>query len=91
MPQILREHGLDGLDCVISSLPFTVLPAQMTANILDAVCRVLKPEGRFVAYQYSKIMKGCFEGRFGRVQTSFVLRNVPPAFVYDCTQPRLPE
>ncbi|NLL36300.1 MAG: methyltransferase type 11 [Fretibacterium sp.] len=88
LPKIVRGHGLDGLDCVISSLPFTVLPSEVTQDILDAVCEVLKPEGRFVAYQYSKIMKGSFEKRFERMRTSFVLRNIPPAFVYDCTGPQ---
>ena len=53
----MKNDGIDALDYVISSLPFTVLPPKMTVRILDAVVRGLKPEGHLVAYQYSSIMK----------------------------------
>ena len=81
---IMRDEGIDGLDFVISSLPFTVLPHEMSENILNAVQEALKPEGRFVAYQYSQIMKPKLVARFPDIKTKFVLLNVPPAFVYDC-------
>lgn len=84
LPAILKDLGIGKLDCIISSLPFTVLPPAMTARILDAVQDTLDPEGPFVAYQYSKIMKAHFESRFAEIRTSFVPINVPPAFVYTC-------
>ena len=86
LPNILRERGIAELDCVVSSLPFAVLPPRMTASILDAICKCLKPGGKMVAYQYSRHMKPYFEKRFARVKISFVLRNVPPAFVYECVK-----
>ncbi|MDR2523251.1 MAG: methyltransferase domain-containing protein [Synergistaceae bacterium] len=86
LPKILLERGIPELDCVVSSLPFAVLPPRMTASILDAVCKCLKPGGKMVAYQYSRHMKPYFEKRFANVKTSFVLRNVPPAFVYECVK-----
>ena len=81
---IMKDEGINELDCVLSSLPFTVLPQAMTKNILDAVQLSLKPEGNFVAYQYSSIMKSKLTERFKKISTSFVLFNIPPAFVYDC-------
>lgn len=86
LPKILYERGIAELDCVVSSLPFAVLPPRMTASILDAVCKYLKPGGKMVAYQYSRHMKPYFEKRFASVKVSFVLRNVPPAFVYECVK-----
>jgi len=82
---VICSHGVGKLDYVVSSLPFAVLPPRVTASILDAVEKCLKPGGKLIAYQYSKHMKNYFEKRFESVRTSFVLCNVPPAFVYECT------
>ena len=81
---IMRDEGIDNLDFVVSSLPFTVLPHDMSENILNAVQAALKPGGRFIAYQYSSIMKHTLASRFGDIKTKFVLFNIPPAFVYNC-------
>lgn len=86
LPQIMSGRNIRHLDCVVSSLPFAVLPPRMTAAILDAIDDTLKPGGKFIAYQYSKHMRPYFEKRFASVKISFVLRNVPPAFVYECTK-----
>ncbi|MDR1048908.1 MAG: methyltransferase type 11, partial [Synergistaceae bacterium] len=50
--RIMRDRDIPSLDCVISSLPFAVLPPRVTAAILEAVVGYLKPGGKFVAYQY---------------------------------------
>ena len=84
LPETIESFGLQKVDCILSSLPFTALPHKMTDNILNAVTKCLKPDGKFVAYQYSQIMKKEFEKRFEFVKISFVLRNIPPAFVYEC-------
>ena len=80
----MNDNGIKQLDFVISSLPFTVLPPRMTVKILDAVVKSLKPEGHFVAYQYSSIMKRVLKKKFAHMKTRFVMFNIPPAFVYDC-------
>ena len=84
--RVIDDHGVGNLDYVVSSLPFAVLPPRVTASILDAVYKCLKPGGKLIAYQYSMHMKNYFEKRFESVRTSFVLYNVPPAFVYECTK-----
>ena len=81
---IMKKEGIENLDFVISSLPFTVLPQEVSENILNAVQDALKPGGRFVAYQYSSIMKAKLAARFSDIRTKFVPLNIPPAFVYDC-------
>ena len=80
----MQDNEIHALDFVISSLPFTVLPPKMTVRILNAVVKGLKPEGHFVAYQYSSLMKHVLRKKFGHMETRFVMFNVPPAFVYDC-------
>jgi phospholipid N-methyltransferase len=88
LPEVMKERDVPFLDCVVSSLPFAVLPPRMTASILNAVDRSLKPGGKMIAYQYSRHMKPYFEKQFESVRISFVLRNVPPAFVYECRKSR---
>ena len=85
---IIEKFGLQKVDCILSSLPFTALSREMTDNILNGITRCLKPDGKFIAYQYSHIMRKEFEKRFESVKTSFVLRNIPPAFVYECKLPK---
>ena len=84
--RIVSDLGIGQLDYVVSSLPFTVLPPRVTVSILDAVDKCLKPGGKLIAYQYSRRKKYYFEKRFEKVSTSFVLCNVPPAFVFECTK-----
>lgn len=81
---IMNEKEIGQLDFVISSLPFTVLPPKMSVRILRAVQEALKPDGHFVAYQYSSIMKHVLNKKFSHIKTRFVPLNIPPAFVYDC-------
>lgn len=81
----LPEVVLPGsLDLVISSLPWTTLPQQMTIEILNGILFSLKPNGQFIAYQYSPQMLSCFRKLFKSVKMSFVLPNIPPAFIYNC-------
>jgi phospholipid N-methyltransferase len=88
LPEIMEKRGIASLDYVVSSLPFAVLPPRVTASILDTIDSTLKPEGKLVAYQYSRHMKPYLKKRFESVKISFVLRNVPPAFVYECSIPK---
>ena len=84
LQKYMNDNGIEKLDFIISSLPFTVLPPKMTMRILDSVVYSLKPEGRFIAYQYSSLMKHVLQKKFSDIKTSFVPLNIPPAFVYDC-------
>ena len=73
----MNDNGIGQLDFVISSLPFTVLPPKMTVRILNGVVKALKPDGHFVAYQYSSIMKRVLQKKFAHMKTRFVMFNVP--------------
>lgn len=84
LPQTLDGFGLKKVDYIISSLPFAVFPAQLTATIMDGVMSCLKDGGKFVTFQYSHHMREELNRRFNNVNITFVLRNIPPAFVYEC-------
>ena len=85
LAQVIRPGSLD---VVISSLPWTTLPKEVSGKILQGVIACLKPNGQFIAYQYSRQMHRLFCHLFESVRISFVLRNIPPAFVYNCHTPQ---
>ncbi|GMV06986.1 MAG: phospholipid N-methyltransferase [Gemmatimonadota bacterium] len=82
---ILERNGVDGADAVISSLPLSILGADAVERILDASRDSLRPGGRFVQYQYSLGLQERLRRRYPRVSLGFTPLNVPPAFVYVCS------
>jgi phospholipid N-methyltransferase len=80
---VLREHGIASADVIVSGLPFTSLPQPVTHAILRAARDVLRPGGMFVTYQYSTLLRRTLQQYFPSLRiATFVLRNVPPAFVF---------
>ena len=84
LPNVLAQEGIEKVDLIVSSLPYTVLPREVTEAVLDGISSTLARDGNFVAFQYSLHMKGVFTRIFDDVKTRFVMMNIPPAFVYDC-------
>ena len=81
----LEEH-LAGAraDVMFSALPFTSLPPEIRAELLDVTRRVLADDGVLVVLQYSPFVVGELRRRFGSVERRFSLLNVPPAVLYAC-------
>lgn len=71
-------------DVVVSSLPFSTLPAPVRRNLLDAARDALAPGGVFLVLQYSKTVLPELERRFPEIRHRFSPLNVPPAFLYAC-------
>ncbi|PTM59375.1 class I SAM-dependent methyltransferase [Desmospora activa] len=91
MEDILGKQGLDQVDAIFSSLPFTNFSASLQSALLDQVRDRLTTDGVFTAYQYSRQIKPLLEERFQQVEIRWVPRNFPPAFVYICRKPIRPE
>ncbi|MCU6707994.1 methyltransferase domain-containing protein [Paenibacillus sp. J5C_2022] len=80
----LRNEQLTNVDCIISCLPFFNFQPAMRSKILKQINQSLRPEGWFIAFQYSLQMRKSFSQYFEIERIRFVLFNVPPAFVYVC-------
>ncbi|GIO10059.1 SAM-dependent methyltransferase [Brevibacillus reuszeri] len=80
----LEELKLGQVDVIISGLPFANFPQELRTDILNEVQSVLKPGGLFITFQYSLQLQAELQARFSRVETSFTLLNIPPAFIYTC-------
>jgi len=84
--EIMAERGMDQLDYVVSGLPLTTLPDQLSEEIIQEVHKALKPEGNYIQFQYSLDYKQEIEDVFGPVEVYKVWLNIFPANVYVATK-----
>lgn len=94
--QVAELTGDHKARAVISSLPWTVFPAELQDSTMSSIRRALAPSGVFVTYvclnaawypkarRFSRLLRSTF----ARVErTPIEWRNIPPAFVYVCRTP----
>ena len=84
---LLTELAGDRPEVIVSALPFTSLPQGMGKIILQRAARALAPGGTLLVLQYSPFIAGTLSQLFSAVQRRICLLNVPPAFLYACTDP----
>ncbi len=76
--QIIRAHGHDHADYVLSGLPFSTLPEGLGPRIAAATYRVIRPGGAFLTYQFSKAAHNLTAQHFDRVDSGFEPLNILP-------------
>ena len=85
MKEELQCLGFSKTSHIISSLPLTNIPDEISNKILKASFEILELEGTFIQYQYSltyfKKLKAVFKEA---ISLEFEPLNFPPAFVYCC-------
>jgi phospholipid N-methyltransferase len=81
------EDYLDGskADYIVSSVPFTSLPADTRHSLLDAARSALAPDGRMLVLQYSTTVLPDLQRTFGKIQRRLSPLNIPPAFLFACS------
>lgn len=81
----LEKLGYSQVDTVISSLPLSILPKELSKNIIKKSYKIIRDKGQFIQFQYSinflKQLKSVFNKN---VELEFEPLNFPPAFVYIC-------
>ena len=81
----LKKLGFNKACHIVSSLPLTIIPAEISDTILQNSLNSLESNGTFIQYQYSltyyKRLKTVFKDA---ISLDFELLNLPPAFVYRC-------
>lgn len=83
----MKMYDIPWVDYIVSGLPFASLPQGVSANILKQAQVYLKPDGRFILFQYTLFKKKLFEQYFKKTEIKRELRNVPPAYVLSCSSP----
>lgn len=80
--EIVRAHGFDHADYVLSGLPFSTLPGGVGPAIAAATHRVLRPGGAFLVYQFSAKARDFMARHFARIDQDFELLNVLPCKLF---------
>lgn len=92
---IMESLKLDKVDVIVSGLPWAAFPESLQCELLDAICDVLPPGGKFVTFAYlqgtllpaGRKFRCQLGSYFNKIEKSRVVwNNVPPAFVYRCTK-----
>ena len=83
----LEEHLAGATaDVLVCALPFTSLPPDLRRRILDRLPLALGRTGVMVLIQYSPLIEPELRKRFPTVRRRLSPVNVPPAFLYACSQ-----
>jgi phospholipid N-methyltransferase len=72
-------------DLILTSLPFTLIPKEVTDQILRESQHGLSTGGQFLQLCYNYRLKNLFQKYFPQVNANFILRNLPPAWVMICS------
>ncbi len=83
--QYLRKFNIPYVDYVISGLPFSSLPKNVSSKILLNTTKILKEDGRFITFQYTKLKKAFIKQFFTKIDMKREFRNFPPAYIFSCT------
>jgi phospholipid N-methyltransferase len=81
----LNHDNFHHADFVLSSLPLAVIPGPVKTEILSASKKVLGEKGKYIQFQYSLNAKKMLKTYFQDMKISFTPINIPPAFVYCCS------
>jgi phospholipid N-methyltransferase len=79
---IVKAHGHDHADYVLSGLPFSTLPEGVGPGIVAATHRVLRPGGAFMAYQFTAAVRDLMVRHFKRIDQAFEWLNVLPCRLF---------
>lgn len=79
--EYLKKYNINKVDYIISGLPFASLSEEMSERILSSSRRILKPQGKFITFQYTKFKLKLFKKYFQNVKLNKEIFNVPPAYV----------
>ncbi len=80
--KIVRDHGFEQADYVLSGLPFSTLPTGVAPAIAAATHRVLRPGGGFLVYQFTAACREYMAPHFARIDAGFEWLNILPCKLF---------
>ncbi|MDB5891340.1 MAG: phospholipid N-methyltransferase-like protein [Polaromonas sp.] len=86
---LLAAHLMHAPDAIVSGIPFSTMPPEVSDRIAQLVARALRPGGRFVAYQVRAHVADFMSPYLGAPHKQWELVNIPPVRVFTWTKPAL--
>ena len=85
--ELVHEHALQAPDVIVSGIPFSTMPADVSRRIAECIAKVLRPGGRFVAYQVRAHVADFMTPHLGVPHKQWEMMNVPPMRVFTWVKP----
>lgn len=88
LDEILARQGVENIGTVVSGLPMVGMPFEFQKAVIEQSFKALRGQGHMLQYSYSPLAPVPAKKLGIHAQIAkFVLRNVPPAFVWKYTKP----
>lgn len=88
---IIKSQNIEGLDMVISGIPWTILKPKDKVLLLSSINESLKEGGIFSTFMYAlptpqaKSFRKMLHKKFSKVKVSKIIwKNFPPAIIFYC-------
>lgn len=78
MARMLGEHGIASVNAVISGIPFSRLPSEISRTIVQQMDDLLAPNGEVIAYQIRPTVRDALSTHFPRITMRWLPWNLPP-------------
>ena len=83
----LSARWLPAPDAIVSGIPFSTMPPDVSDRVASSVASVLRPGGRFVAYQVRAHVSSFVSPYLGPPEKTWEVVNVPPVRVFTWVKP----
>lgn len=81
----LNLYNISDIDYIVSGLPFTSLPREISDKILKTTSSLIQEKDKsFITFQYSLVKKNYFNNYFDNINVDRELLNMPPAYILEC-------
>lgn len=87
LAEFLGARGMPAPDAIVSGIPFSTMPVEVSQRIARTIADVLAPGGRFVAYQVRAHVADFIRPHLGEPAMQWEWINVPPVRVFSWTKP----
>ncbi|WP_232290726.1 class I SAM-dependent methyltransferase [Polaromonas naphthalenivorans] len=87
LAEFLAARWLPAPDAIVSGIPFSTMAPEVSDRVAATVARVLRPGGRFVAYQVRAHVADFMSPYLGQPETCWEFMNVPPVRVFTWVKP----
>jgi phosphatidylethanolamine/phosphatidyl-N-methylethanolamine N-methyltransferase len=85
--EFLAARRMPAPDAIVSGIPFSTMPPEVSDRIAVTIAKVLRPGGRFVAYQVRAHVADFVTPYLGRPVKQWEMVNVPPVRVFTWIKP----
>ena len=79
--KLQEDYQVLKVDYIFSTIPFSFFEEEKRSKIIKLSYDVLNKNGKFITYQYSKLLYKYLKKQFQNTQLDFTLKNIFPSFI----------